>query len=232
MVFDALWILAKYVLLFVVAMIAYLVYKIVIKTYLFRRRYQRYPNVYVDKVFRPLMGDFYHYAEEVKNGRVFYHHAIEEAEVLKDYDMKVSSEGMFPGIKLISSEAMRQFTELQPAKIDRKRENRGIGKAMPKGFLHIRSDKKFVERKKQFLTFLSLNSASKYIPDMIRSIEDIASKWKEGESLDCGVDLNRLTFNIFNSLLFGSDIEHIISGTFKITSNSLYRRIQTSTLQK
>lgn len=171
-------------LLFAVTLLAYFAYKILIKVYLLRKRYEKYPNVYVDKVFKPLMGEFYHYAEQVKNDRVFYYHSITRAEVLKDYDIRFSNEGMIPCLKMVSPEAIRQFTELQPSKIDRQREDRGIGKAMPKGFLHIRSDKKFVDRRKQFLTLLSLNSSSKYIPGIIKNVENISSHWKVDESQD------------------------------------------------
>ena len=100
--------------------------------YYFRMKYRRYANVYVDPEYKFMMGDLYYYLENQKNNKVFYSNAKENAEKLNKYDMKVSIEGIYTGIKLISGNAIREFLELQPEKIDRQPETRGIGQVIPR----------------------------------------------------------------------------------------------------
>lgn len=92
----------------------------------------------------------------------------EQAENLSKFDMKVTVEGVYIGLKLISPEAIKQAVELQPTKIDRQADERGIGKVMEEAFVNLKSDKTFQEHRKLYLTLLNLNSASCYIPLMIK----------------------------------------------------------------
>ena len=56
------------------------------------------------------------------------------------------------------------------------------------------------------MKLLSLNSSSKYIPNMLSKWEDIFSKIPENKFFNCNIVLNVLTFGIFTSIVFGEDI--------------------------
>ena len=124
--------------------------------------------------------------------------------------MRVSTEGTYPKIRLFSPQALKEFIKLQPDKIDRDREDRGIGKLMSRSFLHIRSKSSFESRKRHFLNLLSINFASNYIPTMIKKCEEVTGKWKDGDVIEIFKEMNDLTFSIFTDMLYGEDVLHIL----------------------
>mmetsp|Transcript_28546 Transcript_28546/g.32629 ORF Transcript_28546/g.32629 Transcript_28546/m.32629 type:complete len:422 (+) Transcript_28546:174-1439(+) len=157
------------------------------------------------------MGDLHLYAEDIKKGMPYYIHAIKRAKQLKAYDMRVSIEGMYPKIRLFSPQAIKEFVNLEPIQIDREREDRGIGKFMPRSFMHDRSRKKFETRKRHFLQLLGINCASKYIPLILEHCDKMIQKWTEVTTVELNKELNELTFQIFTKILFGNDIDHVLN---------------------
>ena len=115
---------------------------------------------------------------------ILYLIAIKRAEILQNYDMRVSTEGTYVKLRLFSPQAIKEFAKLEPTKIDRDREDRGIGKLMPRAFLHDRSQTKFESRKRYFLNLLSINFASNYIPTMIKRLDMATANWGESKVVD------------------------------------------------
>jgi len=189
--------ITKYTLLLLLAAAVYYIYLTYVKPYRFKQRYQKYPNVYVDPKHNALLGS---------GDKVYYYHMIELSEKCKDYDMRVSIDGIVPSIFFTSCEAIKQFSDLQPRGIDRHPDTIGIGKIFPTAIVNLTDIK---ERKKKYMQILSLNSASIYIPRMVKCMSNKIETWKVGESYDCAMEMNFVTFCIFTSILFGKDTQTI-----------------------
>ena len=80
-----------------------------------------------------------------------------------------------------SPQAIKEFDSMIPSKIDRNRDLKGINKMALEGFINLRSNANYLQRKKTYLKLLSINSSSKYIPDMHFRLQKQLSKWKVGE---------------------------------------------------
>ena len=140
---------------------------------------------------------------------------------------------MFEGwnylIRVQSPEAHKQFDELVKAHInshlkiilyayvisntityahiiDRYTDSMNVGKIVESGLLNIRTSNDYEYRRKIFMNYLGLNSSSKYIPLIINRISKIMKEWRIGGTFQMVNQMNKLTFSIITSILFGSDI--------------------------
>jgi hypothetical protein len=120
--------------------------------------------------------------QELKNGNVHYYHRVTRAKNLRGYDLMVELEGTNPCIKVMSSKALTEFVSMQPHKIDRCPTSLGFTKLFPHGFSNCSTTKSIQERKKLFTSLLNLNAASKYIPGMLKSCEEILKAMQDGET--------------------------------------------------
>ena len=172
--------MGKYLILLIVVSIAYYVYTYIISPYLLYRKYKNHPNVKVGDRFNPFAGDSLMYLDDVKNGSVFYHSLRKYCNQMKDNDVVLFFSGMKPYFKVRTPKAIKELEKLIPTKADRVPDFTGVGKLNTKGFAHLKSTKLHVERKKTYMKLLSLNSSSKYIPNMLSTIETILENWKIG----------------------------------------------------
>lgn len=85
----------------------------------------------MDSKFRFLLGELYHYGNNIANGKPFYYHLTKMSDQLKGKDMKLVFEGSVPCIEVISPLAHREFSNLQPKFIDRVPDYKGVGKLAP-----------------------------------------------------------------------------------------------------
>lgn len=172
----------KYLLLFALSYGVYLTYELLVKPFLLWYKYKKYPNVFTNCTFRPFFGDLWYNVQELKNGNVHYYHRIKKAKNLSGYDLTLELEGTNPCIRMVSSKALTEFVSMQPYKIDRCPTSFGLNKFFPHGFSNYRTTKSIQERKKMFTSLLNLNAASKYIPGMLKSCEEILKAMQDGET--------------------------------------------------
>ena len=120
-------------------------------------------------------------------------------------------QGVQPRFKVVSQKAHNELSDLIPEKIDRSKDIHGFGKTCMTAFAQIQTTQNHTKRKKAFMKLLSLNSSSRYIPDIISCLDKISGEWKEGDILEFSKQMNYFTFTAFNQILFGKDLEYISS---------------------
>ena len=205
---DLLWTLGKYVLFSLVGLLTYLVYTVIVQPYLFRRKYKKYPNVYVSDDYYPLTGNFIEMIRDVNAGKVYYQHIRDQGNTICKNDLKLEYKGSQAIFKVVSSKAHHEFSELVPQKIDRQAEFHSFGKLSTTSFAQISTTKNQQKRRKAYIKLLSLNSSSKYIPGFIDCLKSITREWKVGESYSCVKEMNSFTFTVFMHVLFGKDLQN------------------------
>ncbi|CAI2365373.1 unnamed protein product [Moneuplotes crassus] len=182
-------------------------YDIVMKPTLFRRRFSKYPNVYVRPTFTFLVGDFDKAIEDETSNRIYYQHIKEEAALRNKYDLKVDIEGKVLTLSLISDRAMREYVALSPNKIDKFRWLKGpmkieIGSISVEG-----TSTEILNRRKYLSSLLGLNAGSKYIPQMLSCCEEYVQKLKTKGKVQFMDEMLTFAFYTLACILFGSDIK-------------------------
>ena len=71
----------------------------------------------------------------------------------------------------------------------------------------MQSNKRWDERRKAILKTIGINFASKYIPMMIKIVDEWIDEVSIGADLDLSFELNKITFRIITKILFGRDID-------------------------
>ena len=178
---DLLLSIIKYLILLFLLSIAYYVYTSIISPYLLYRKYKNHPNVKVGDRFNPIVGDSLMFLDDVNNGRVFYHSLRKYSNQIKDKDVVLFYLGMNPYFKMRTPKAIKELEKLIPTKVDREPDKIGFGKLNGKAFGLIKSTKSYLDRKKTYMKLLSLNSSSKYIPNMLSTLKTNFENWKIGE---------------------------------------------------
>jgi cytochrome P450 len=206
---EILWIAIKLLIYFCLAFASYLGYNILLRPWLYKTKYRKYANMYISDTAVPVLGDFIDFMNDMKAGRAYYDHLRRRSEKMWKHDLRLQFYGNVPMIKIISAEAMRQFENFIPSKIDRQIEDLGLGKSTLTAFSQIKTTKSQLERKKNFMSLLSLNSCSKYIPFFLKSIQWACENWKEGDTINWIKAMNSLTFSSFSKVLFGDDMHYI-----------------------
>ena len=173
--------MGKYLILLSVLLKTYYVYTYIISPYLLYRKYKNHPNVKVGDRFNPFAGDSLMYLDDVKNGSVFYHSLRKYCNQMKDNDVVLFFSGMKPYFKVRTPKAIKELEKLIPTKVDREPDKIGFGKLNGKAFGLIKSTKSYLDRKKTYMKLLSLNSSSKYIPNMLSTLKTNFENWKIGE---------------------------------------------------
>ena len=77
------------------------------------------------------------------------------------------------------------------------------------GFSKMKTNENFLERKKNYLRLLSLNSSSKFIPDMLSRTKNRVNTFEVGKKYNSFDELNKITLDIFIVILLGNDVELI-----------------------
>ena len=170
-------------LLFLLAVACY-VYTGIISPYLLYRKYKNHPNVKVGDRFLPIIGDSLMFMDDIYKGRVFYYSLRKYCNEIKEEDVMLFFLGMEPYFRIRTPKAIRELEKLIPTKVDRESDKIGFGKMNAKGFGHVKSTQSYLDRKKTYMKLLSLNSSSKYIPNMLSSIKTISDSWKIGDKIN------------------------------------------------
>jgi cytochrome P450 len=209
MIVETLCSIGKYFLYFFIGYIIYLLYMLIVRPYLFWKGYQKYKNVYTEPNFVPFLGNFKYNLDNNKNGKAHYYHLVEKANEHKNYDMRVVLEGSQPVMFLVSCQAISEFVDMQPHKIDKTSSDKGLTKATPKALTKDPSTKYTMDRRKLMTSLLNLNRASSYIPGILGECAKAYEKLKDGEKQNVGHAVNCLIFGIIGNIFFGDDINKV-----------------------
>ncbi|CAI2366208.1 unnamed protein product [Moneuplotes crassus] len=189
----------------------YMAYLVIVKPLMFRKRFGEYSNVYVSEKFYPLVGDMNNEMQCIKEGKVHYSHYAERAEIVTKYDLQAKMEGIEPTIILISNEACKQFCNFMPNSIDRINNRKGFSEMLAYSMTVNSSTPVTMQRRKNFSSWVGLNSASKYIPRMIECCQETLDEMNSEEKSNLLHQINKLTFDVFTKILFGSDVEALVT---------------------
>ena len=181
---QILWTLCKYVILVLTLMLIYFVYTGLVKPYLMYIKYKKYPNVYVGKKFIPISGYFTSFAESIKEGKIYYYKLREELSQAKGCDVAMLIYGTNPEFKIVSPQGIKEFEDLYVRKIDRILNFKGLGRMVTKSFDKFKTDEIYLEKRKIYVKLLSLNSSSKFIPDMVSRLKNRVSTFEVGKVYD------------------------------------------------
>jgi cytochrome P450 len=206
---ELLWLVLNLFFYFCLAFVAYFWYIILFRPWLYKRKYRKYPNMYISNSAIPVFGDFIDFMKDMKEGKAYYDHLRYKSEEMWKNDVRLQFYGNIPVFKILSPEAQKQFESFVPSKIDRYPEDVGLGKSTLTAFSQIKTTKSQLERKKNFLNLLSLNSCSKYIPCFLKSAQWAWEDWESGKTVNCVKEMNSLTFSAFSKVLFGEDMHYI-----------------------
>jgi len=207
--------IARYSAYFLAAYVVYLLYLILARPFIFWFRHKKYSNVYVDPIFKPIIGDLWHHLQKVKEGKAHYYYMVEKAPIFQNYDLRVVLEGVQPVIVLVSAKAVEQFCSMQPVKIDRTNDMKGLSKAAPNGYAGSRTTKYVRDRRKLLTGLLNLNRASSYIPGILDCLDDCVKTFKYDVEQDFEHAIGVLIFKIITNCFFGDDVEE---ATEKLTA--------------
>ena len=126
--------LAKYTLFVLIGYMVYLTYEFVVKPFMYRKMYQRYPNVKMTEKFIPVLGDAAIAIQNVRSNRYMMWGHIKNGLENPDCDIKFVTRGSEIRYFMTSPEAIKQFIDLIPAKIDRNPiSNRYLSRLVPAG---------------------------------------------------------------------------------------------------
>lgn len=203
------YLVIKYLAYFLLAYLIYLVYTLIIYPYLQWKKYKKYSNVYTSETFTPIVGDMKLAVEDMKNGRPHYHHKMDEAKIIKNYDLRGYVEGTEFVLMVVSQKAMKEFVKLQPHSIDRLRAVKGLGSTAPYSWVNERTTQKIKDRRKNIFSLLNFNKGSKNIPMILKKSHEFVESVQNGQEIELMNQLSNLIFSITTAILFGGDTNKI-----------------------
>nr|AOQ25839.1 CYP5681A1 protein [Moneuplotes crassus] len=200
-----------YFLLILAGLVVHILNTVLLQPYLFWRKYKKYPNVITRESFSPILGDMKEHIDSMRENKVHYAYMKNGAEKYNKHDLRVTLDGIFPTVMVLSNKALEEFLSMQVTKIDRDDLNSGVSGLIPHSLVTMPSTKEVMRRRKNMLSWVSLNSASKYIPRMLRCLERVSNDMKTKKQVDLVHSMNVVTFDVFSDILFGDDVKELVS---------------------
>ena len=217
--FELVWTTLKYLGLAFLALLVYLIYTLIIVPYNVRKKYLKYKNVFMFPNFTPFVGDLINHLNDEKDGKVHYHHRRVFGDQLEGKDLKLVFEGPYPVMFANSSQAIKEFTQMLPEKIDKNSPHKGIIKVAWGSYSIYETTDYTLKRRKTITSLLNLNSASKYIPLFLDCCKEVLDGIKSGETVNFQHKMNQMTFSMFTKVLFGNDIGYLTKTPITFTDD-------------
>ncbi|CAI2365091.1 unnamed protein product [Moneuplotes crassus] len=201
----------------IIAFVIFLVYIFVVRPYYLRWKYSRYSNIMLGKKFIPVLGNFKQAIDCIRAGKVHYTWYKEEAEEVKNFDMKLNFEGCHPILYMVSKTACEEFVKHGRVDIDRSTVRLGFAEMLHGSIVNKCTTKNIFQRRKNMTQLLGLNSASRYIkkfpliPKILSCTRNLLDSMPEQKPIDLLQEMTELVFNIFNEVLFGKDITELVT---------------------
>jgi len=84
---------------------------------------------------------------------------------------------------------------------------RFFGKMSPQTFGNRKSDKSWKLRRDACNKTMGFNFASKYLPLMLKALDDRINKWENEQWLNFNKEMSAVSFEIISQILFGTDFQ-------------------------
>ncbi|CAI2365256.1 unnamed protein product [Moneuplotes crassus] len=230
MLTNFVWLVVKYLILFLLAMAIYFGYKLFYVPLTFRRKFEKYKNVYVTEKFNPIVGDLKPSLDDINNGRAYYDNLKKLQSKMGGADMKVYIQGFQPIITFVSNKAVKEVVGLIPSVIDRAdiRNNYslkfGCIKFADGSFINCASTPDIVERRKSLFKLLGVSTSSQHIPVILKMAAQTLSKIQEEKEVKIlehtdyinlvQIQARRdiyMTNKVFMAILFGKDLDNFLT---------------------
>eukprot|EP00344_Euplotes_crassus_P009333 CAMPEP_0197017738 /NCGR_PEP_ID=MMETSP1380-20130617/79705_1 /TAXON_ID=5936 /ORGANISM="Euplotes crassus, Strain CT5" /LENGTH=442 /DNA_ID=CAMNT_0042444869 /DNA_START=82 /DNA_END=1406 /DNA_ORIENTATION=- len=147
----------------------------------------------------------------MKNNEVHYAHLKNRAQEFNKYDLRAKLDGVKPNIMIQSNKALEEFFSFQGNKIDKDDTISGLSSIITNSIITTKSTPEVMRRKKTMLSWLALNSASRYIPEMVKRVEKICDEMKTKKQAELIHEMNVFTFGVFSDILFGDDVKELVA---------------------
>jgi len=205
---DKMYSIIKYCL---IALICYLLLRILLKVRVTKLLFSRYPNVAMLEKTHFVYGDGYQ-DEEYDLQR-----HIDTMLVKPSTDILVVFDYSTPLIYLTSHEAIKQFKKQVPVSIDRADfEKYEFGKLYPTSFDKKKSSPKWRQRQQVFFKHGLLKNPNELLPLMVDCLEERVNYWSvkptynssvnsTEKDLDFGEEMSDLTLEVVLLAIFGED---------------------------
>ena len=205
---SLLWLWIKGVFAVLIWFVMYKVYEFLILPWMIWKEYMKYPNVSVREKFYPLLGDVATFVKNERENKYRMQGHIDIALTKSNIDIKLVQSGPVTIFDITSPKAWNEFEKLIPEKFDRFDHYKFlVGNIAPNSIVLMQSNKRWDERRKAILKTIGINFASKYIPMMIKIVDEWIDEVSIGADLDLSFELNKITFRIITKILFGRDID-------------------------
>ncbi|CAI2365767.1 unnamed protein product [Moneuplotes crassus] len=217
MLTNFVWLVVKYLLLFLLAMAIYFGYKLFYVPLTFRRKFAKYKNVYVTEKFNPIVGDLKPSLDDINNGRAYYDNLKKLQSKMGGADMKVYIQGFQPIITFVSNKAVKEVVGLIPSVIDRAdiRNNYSLKfgglKFADGSFINCASTPDIVERRKSLFKLLGISTSSQHIPVILKMAAQTLSKIQEEKEVKILEHTDYMTNKVFMAILFGKDLDNFLT---------------------
>ncbi|CAI2365556.1 unnamed protein product [Moneuplotes crassus] len=210
-----------------VALIIYMVYKVLYKPWRFRQRYKGYANVHVSPKFIPVLGDISFFIQDIKQNRVFYDHLkdLQVEMTKKNTDLKAETIGIDPVIGIVSHKALKEVLDQSPKKIDRADIDntdflRRARMKMAYGcYTNSPSTNRTLNRRKSTSKLFGMNKISKHVPMILQNSQRILKEMKHQGTVDIKGIMALCLNRILMSILLGNDFETKIDATHQYLCN-------------
>ena len=137
------FLVVKFLSLIFLYMVTNLVYLLIFKPYMARKRYSKYKNVTMADKFYPIAGEAKLFEENSKLRKPNLHHYYMDA-VSKgsSVDLRLTQYGPIQKIDVLSVKALNEFEKLVPHKIDREGDRKTVvTRLMGGSFSFLKSNK-------------------------------------------------------------------------------------------
>ena len=205
MIFLALKLLGLFVLYY----ISSLVYSLVVRPYMARKKYSKYSNVTMVDKFYPVLGEAKLFEDNMKLNKPRLHHQyLDSASKGSSIDLRLTQFGPIQKIDICSVKAINEFEKLVPSKIDRGGDNGSAVTRLVAGtFSFLQSKKQWDLRRKYMSKILAINYCSKYIGMMLQTVDKHIDQLKVGDLVNFSQIVKNTSLMIMCKILFGEDIE-------------------------
>ncbi len=184
----------------------------IIRPWLMRRKYLKYPNWMQSSKFYPVLGDFTLLFESKKQNKFIFSWYMDSVKQNKNFDIRLYFYGEDPQFQIVSLRAHKEFIDLFPHKVDRSDSmKRSLVKIWIGSFDQYLTNEKYKLIRSEFLKAIGFNEISARIKEIIEIFDSFINAWPEEKDINLIELVQDITFEVINNLLFGNDSAKIMN---------------------
>ena len=206
------WLILKWVLFIALVLIVWILYNMILRPWLMRRKYLKYSNWIQSSKFYPVLGDFALLLDSIKQNKFIFSWFMDSVKQNKDFDIRLYFYGEDPRFQIVSLKAHKEFIDLFPHKIDRSESmKKSLAKMWVGSFDQQLTTEKCKLIRSEFLKAIGFNEISTRIEEIIEIFDSFTNTWSEEKEINLIELVQDITFEVINHLLFGNDAAKIMN---------------------